>query len=96
MGIAMRVRSVQAGPLMQTPVFLALFFAPVYVPLPLLVGWIHTVAAANPLTRVLEAGRGLLAGSPTEVLAAYGAALGLVLLFAVWAMRGLRSAEAAG
>ena len=96
MGIAMRVRSVQAGPLMQTPVFLALFFAPVYVPLPLLVGWIHTVANANPLTRVLEAGRGLLAGSPTELLAAYGAAVGLVLVFAVWAMRGLRSAEAAG
>ena len=29
----MRFRTVQAGPLMQTPVFLILFFAPVYVPL---------------------------------------------------------------
>ena len=27
MGIAMRLRSMQAGPLMQTPVFLALFFS---------------------------------------------------------------------
>ena len=32
-GIAMRFRSVQAGPLMQTPVFILLFLAPVYVPL---------------------------------------------------------------
>ena len=31
-GIAMRLRTVQAGPLMQMPVFLLLFIAPVYVP----------------------------------------------------------------
>ena len=35
-GIAMRLRTVQAGPLMQMPVFLLLFIAPVYVPLALL------------------------------------------------------------
>ena len=52
---------------MQMPVFLLLFFAPVYVPLALLQGWIHDVATYNPITRVLEAGRGFLAGSPTEV-----------------------------
>ena len=44
-GVAMRFRSVQAGPLMQTPVFMALFLAPVYVPLDLLRGWIHTLRA---------------------------------------------------
>ena len=54
-GVAMRFQSVQAGPIMQTPVFLILFFAPVYVPLALLQGWIHGVAAANPVTRLLEA-----------------------------------------
>jgi hypothetical protein len=48
-GVAMRFRSVQAGPLMQTPVFMALFLAPVYVPLELLRGWIHAVARLNPL-----------------------------------------------
>ena len=32
-GVAMRVRSIQGGPLMQFPVFLILFLAPVYVPL---------------------------------------------------------------
>ena len=43
-GVAFRFRSIQAGPMMQTPVFLLLFLAPVYVPLSLLKGWIHTVA----------------------------------------------------
>ncbi len=95
-GVAMRLRTMQAGPVMQFPVFLVLFFAPVYVPLSLLRGWIHGVAAANPLTRVLEAARGFLAGSPTEVALAFGTGLALVLLFALWALRGLRSAEAAG
>ena len=48
-GVAMRFQSVQAGPIMQTPVFLILFFAPVYVPLSLLQGWIHSVAVgASP------------------------------------------------
>jgi ABC-2 type transporter len=95
-GVAMRFRTMQAGPVMQMPVFLVLFFAPVYVPLALLNGWIHAVATVNPVTRVLEAGRGFLAGNPTEVEAAFGAALGLVLLFGIWALRGLRKAEAAG
>jgi ABC-2 type transport system permease protein len=95
-GVAMRLRSMQAGPVMQMPVFLVLFFAPVYVPLGLLQGWIHDVAVVNPLTRVLEAGRSFVAGSPSEVAAAFGAAVGLVLLFSLWAVRGLRKAEAAG
>src|SRR5438477_510794 len=63
-GVAMRLRTMQAFPVMQMPVFLALFFAPVYVPLHLLKGWIHAVAYVNPLTRVLEAGRGFVAGTP--------------------------------
>jgi ABC-2 type transport system permease protein len=95
-GVAMRFRTMQAGPIMQLPVFLILFFAPVYVPLSLLEGWIHGVATANPVTRVLESGRGFVAGAPTEVGIAYGAALGLAVAFSVWAWRGLRKAEAAG
>jgi ABC-type multidrug transport system permease subunit len=95
-GVAMRFQSVQAGPIMQTPVFLILFFAPVYVPLDLLRGWIHAVATANPVTRLLEASRSLLAGHPTEVGIAFGVAFGLIALFSLWALRGLRRAEAIG
>ena len=75
-GVAMRFRSVQAGPLMQTPVFLVLFLAPVYVPLSLLQGWIHGVARLNPLTFLLEAGRGFIEGEPTQVGAAFAVAAG--------------------
>jgi ABC-2 type transport system permease protein len=95
-GIAMRFRSIQAGPLMQMPVFLTLFFAPVYVPLDLLEGWIEGVATVNPVTRLLEAARSLLAGDPQQVGVAFLVALGLVSVFLVWAVRGLRNAEAAG
>ena len=95
-GVAMRARTIQAGPIMQIPVFTALFFAPVYVPLDLLRGWIHGVAVVNPLTRLLEAGRGFLSGQPVEVGAAFAAAAGLALAFSFWAARGLKAAEAAG
>ena len=95
-GVAMRLRTIQAGPLMQMPVFLTLFFAPVYVPLDLLHGWIHAVARANPVTYLLEAGRGLLAGDAPHVALAFGLGVALAAGFALWAMRGLRSAEAAG
>jgi ABC-2 type transport system permease protein len=95
-GIAFRFRSIQAGPIMQLPVFLVLFFAPVYVPLELLSGWIETVATVNPITYVLEAGRGLISGAPTEVGVAFALALVLGAFFAAWAVRGLRRAEAAG
>jgi ABC-type multidrug transport system permease subunit len=92
-GIAMRFQSIQAGPIMQTPVFLLLFFAPVYVPLKLLQGWIHGVAVANPITRLVEALRSLLAGQPAEVGIAYGVAFALAAGFAAWALWNLRYAE---
>jgi ABC-type transport system involved in multi-copper enzyme maturation permease subunit len=95
-GLAMFLRTEQAGALIQMPVFVLLFLAPVYVPLTLLTGWIHDVANLNPITDVLEAGRGLLAGSPVKVGVAF-AALGIgVALFAAFSRRGLASAERAG
>jgi ABC-2 type transport system permease protein len=95
-GVAMRLRTQQAAPVMQMPVFLALFFAPVYVPLDLLEGWIHAIASVNPFTALLEAGRGLISGRPELTLAAFAIVVGLIAGFAVWALRGLRRAEAAG
>jgi ABC-2 type transport system permease protein len=92
-GVALRVRSIQGGPIMQLPVFLILFLAPVYVPLDLLSGWIHAVASVNPTTALLETGRGFISGRPTTVGVAFAAAVGLAALFALWARGGLRRAE---
>jgi ABC-2 type transport system permease protein len=94
--IAMFLRTEQAGPLIQMPVFVLLFLAPVYVPVSLLAGWIHTAARYNPVTVALEAGRGLLAGSPVKVALAFAVLAGSALLLAVLARRGLASAERAG
>ena len=95
-GVAMRVRSIQGGPLMQFPTFLLLFLAPVYVPLSLLSGWIHAVASINPVTAMLEAGRGFISGEPEVVALAFAIAFTLPILFALWARGGLKRAEAAG
>src|SRR5439155_713646 len=95
-GIAFRFRSIQAGPLMQTPVFMILFLAPVYVPLHLLTGWIHAVARLNPMTAILTTARGLLAGHPTDVGVTLVVVAGLAAALALWSVRGLRRAEAAG
>lgn len=94
-GVAFRFRSIQAGPLMQTPIFLVLFLAPVYVPLGLLSGWIHAVASVNPATAFLDGARGLISGAHNHTALAFACALALILLSAIWTFRGLRAAERA-
>jgi ABC-2 type transport system permease protein len=95
-GVAMFLRTEQAGPLIQMPVFVALFLAPVFVPLSLLKGWIHAVSKLNLITPVLQAGRGLFSGSPVQVGLAFALLAGGAALLAVFARRGLASAERAG
>jgi ABC-2 type transport system permease protein len=94
-GVAMRLRTMQAAPAMQVPVFLLLFLAPVWLPYELLTGWVHAAASLNPITRFLETERSFLAGDPTQVLLAFAIAIGLVLVTMLWARGGLRSAERA-
>ena len=94
-GIAMRLRTMQAGPLMQVPAFLLLFIAPVWVPYDLLTGWVQAAASFNPITLMLEAGRGFLAGDPTKVLPAFAVAALLISVTVLWARGGLHSAERA-
>jgi ABC-2 type transport system permease protein len=92
-GVAMRLRTMQAGPAIQTPAFLLLFLAPVWVPYDLLTGWVQAAASLNPVTLVLEAERGFLAGEPAKVLPAFGVTAVIVALTVLWARGGLRSAE---
>jgi ABC-2 type transport system permease protein len=95
-GVAMLMRTQQAGPVIRTPIFMVLFLAPVFVPMNLLQGWLEAIARLNPFTTILDAARGFLAGEPTSILPAYGIGLALVLAFALWALFGLRRAEKAG
>ncbi|MDQ3103176.1 MAG: ABC transporter permease [Actinomycetota bacterium] len=95
-GVALRFRSIQAGPLMQTPTFLILFLAPVYVPLDLLTSWIHAVASINPITPSVEANRNLIAGNWDGIGIAVLAGFGMLAFFLIWAVTGMRRAEAAG
>jgi ABC-type multidrug transport system permease subunit len=92
-GVAMRLRTMQAGPIMQLPVFLVLFFAPVYVPLALLQGWIHNVARLNPLTYILTSGRGFISGDPTDAAIAFTIAFAMLGVVGFWGLRGLKRAE---
>jgi ABC-2 type transport system permease protein len=95
-GVAMLLRTQQAGPVIRTPIFLVLFLAPVFVPLSLLTGWIETAARLNPFTHILEAARGYLAGDPTSVTSAFVISAALIIVLAFWAVYGLRRAEKAG
>jgi ABC-2 type transport system permease protein len=95
-GIALRFRSLQAGPLMQMPVFMILFIAPVYVPQNMLVGWVETAASVNPVTVVVNATRNLLVDSTEEVAAAFGLLMAMAFVLFFWARTGMRRAEAAG
>jgi ABC-2 type transport system permease protein len=92
-GIALRFRSAASSALIMIPTFMIMFLAPVFSPRDKLSGWLKTAAGVNPLTYALEAGRGLLADDPVHVLLAFGAVSGLVIAFAVWALRGMRAAE---
>ncbi|HZA44131.1 MAG TPA: ABC transporter permease [Rubrobacter sp.] len=95
-GVAMLLRTQQAGPVIRTPIFLVLFLAPVFVPLNLLTGWIETVARLNPFTPILGTARGFLAGDPTNVVSTFAISAALVVVLALWAVYGLRRAEKAG
>jgi len=95
-GVALRLRTIQAGPAMQMPVFIILFLAPVYVPLDLLGGWVEGVAKVNPFTALVEGGRDLISGQAFDVWLMYLIATFLLVAFTAWGIRGLRRAEAAG
>jgi ABC-2 type transport system permease protein len=95
-GMAMHMRSTSAGNLITLPLFLLLFLTPVFVPLAAVTGWLHAVAKVNPFTYLLESGRGFIRGEPVYTLWAYTVVVVMVILFGIFAIWGVRRAEAAG
>ena len=95
-GFAFRARSTSVGPAIQTPIMLPLFLAPVFAPRALLSGWLRHVADVNPVTPLLESGRGLAAGAPVSVAIAYSLLFVLVVLSGSQARRRLGMPAALG
>ena len=60
------------------------------------VAYSGNLGRVHDLTPVLEAGRGLLAGSPIKVAIAFAALAVAAAVLSVFARRGLASAEGAG
>jgi len=92
-GIALRARSITAAALIFMSSFVVLFLTPDFVPRHLLTGWLKTAASINPLTPAVEAGRNFLAHKPAHVALAFGLMAGLVAVFTLWAIRGMKTAE---
>ena len=67
---------------------------PVYVPLDLLAGWLHTVASVNPFTLLIETGRDFISGGAAPVAATFLLAVALVALLRV--VGGARAAQRRG
>jgi ABC-type multidrug transport system permease subunit len=52
--VALRFKTQQAAPLMQTVGFMAVLFTTAYAPKELLAGWMRAIATVNPVTQVLD------------------------------------------
>lgn len=96
LGLAMRLRNLQAALLVQIPLLVSFFVGPSFVPTDLLGGWVRDAAAANPSAYVLTAVRDLFVGRTDSLPAAAAIVAILLPLSAIWTFRGLRSAEHAG
>jgi ABC-2 type transport system permease protein len=95
-GVALRFRSIQAGPLMQMPIFVVIFLSPVFIPLAAMSGWIKAPARVNPFTVFIEQGRNFITGEDAKGFVLLLVALAAVAVMTVWSARGLRSAQRAG
>ena len=91
-GVSLRLQSAAAGAVVLIPVYMGMFLTPVFVPRDSLTAWLKTVSGINPLTALVESGRGFLAGDPVSVALAFGAGAGLIALLSIWAVFGMRKA----
>jgi ABC-2 type transport system permease protein len=56
-GVALRSKTIEAVPLIQSGMFLGFFLSTAQMPIELLTGWLHTVARFNPMTNILALAR---------------------------------------
>jgi ABC-type multidrug transport system permease subunit len=90
--VALRFKTQQAAPLMQTAGFIAVLFTTAYAPMDLLAGWMRAIATVNPVTQVLEGVRQGFVAHVTwaDTWPALLAITGLLAVFGALAVRSLR------
>ena len=91
-GIALRSKTMQAVPLIQSGMFLGFFLSTAQMPIQLLTGWLHEVARFNPMTNILQLAREGYLGEVTWAhtwpgLVALG---GMIAFFSLFAYRGMQ------
>jgi ABC-2 type transport system permease protein len=91
-GLAMKFRSQDAAPLMQSSGFMLMQLSAVYAPIALLAPWLQHVARVNPFTYVLDAVREPYINTVTwhtiwPGIVALCGMLGASAWFAVWRIR---------
>jgi ABC-2 type transport system permease protein len=89
--VALRFKTQQAAPLMQTVGFIAVLFTTAYAPKELLAGWMRAIATVNPVTQVLEGVRQGFVAHVTwgETWPAFAAIAGLLVALGALAVRSL-------
>ena len=91
-GLAIRLKTQQAAPLMQSALFLVVFLSTAQMPLHLLTGWLHAVARVNPMTNVLRLARQGFLGEVTWAATWPGlvSLAGMIAAMLLFAARGMR------
>lgn len=92
LGLALRLKTMQAAPLMQTGIFLTVFLSTAQMPLNLLTGWLHDVALVNPMTNVFELARQGFLGEVTwaDTWPGVASLVGMVAVLGLFAYRGMQ------
>ena len=91
-GIAVRSKTMQAVPLIQSGMFLGFFLSTAQMPIHLLTGWLHQVARVNPMTNILGLARQGYLGDVTWSTTWPGlvSLAGMATFFIVFAYRGMQ------
>lgn len=94
--LALKFKTMQAAPLMQTGVFVALFLSTAQMPIEFLTGWLHAVARVNPMTNVLALARQGFLGEVTWSTTWPGllSLAGFIAVTGLWALRRMKKVDA--